>query len=206
MAHRLHGKKRMDDAEAERFTERLGLPRGWLDAPHSEAEIPESVALLLAPTLRAQVRGQTPAPSAAVGNDGAPGEALLRSTDSTLPSITHDEPVVASTTDALGENDGLTSGTHEQVSAVAASADESVEQATGQVPVVVAAAVTSPAAPATSQQTATPSTSIFGTSLAGLDGIAPISEALLKTLAGKARTGRLDELKALDLLQQAVLL
>jgi len=74
------------------------------------------------------------------------------------------------------------------------------------VPVVVAAAVTSPAAPATSQQTATPSTSIFGTSLAGLDGIAPIAEALLKTLAGKARTGRLDELKALDLLQQAVLL
>jgi len=74
------------------------------------------------------------------------------------------------------------------------------------VPVVVAAAVTSPAAPATSQQTATSSISVLETSLEGLDGIAPIAEALLKTLAGKARTGRLDELKALDLLQQAVLL
>jgi hypothetical protein len=42
------------------------------------------------------------------------------------------------------------------------------------------------------------------TSLDHLDGIAPIAEALLKTLAGKARTGRLDELKALELLQQAV--
>jgi hypothetical protein len=207
MAHRLHGKKRMDDAEAERFTERLGLPRGWLDAPRSEAEIPESVTVLLAPTSRAQVRGQAPAPSAAVGDDGAPGAALLRSTDSTLPSIPRDEQAVASTTDALGENDGLIGGPHAEVDdAVAASADESVEQATGQVPVVVAAAVASPAAPATSQQTAASSISVLETSLEGLDGIAPIAEALLKTLAGKARTGRLDELKALELLQQAVLL
>ena len=44
------------------------------------------------------------------------------------------------------------------------------------------------------------------TSLENLDGIEPIAEALIKTLAGKARTGRLDELKALELLQQAVLL
>jgi len=44
------------------------------------------------------------------------------------------------------------------------------------------------------------------TSLDNLHGIAPIAEALIKTLAGKARTGRLDELKALELLQQAVLL
>jgi hypothetical protein len=42
--------------------------------------------------------------------------------------------------------------------------------------------------------------------LGGLNGIAPIAEALLKTLAGKARTGRLDELKALELLRQAILL
>ena len=40
------------------------------------------------------------------------------------------------------------------------------------------------------------------TSLDDLLGIAPIAEALLKTLAGKARTGRLDEMKALELLQQ----
>jgi hypothetical protein len=44
------------------------------------------------------------------------------------------------------------------------------------------------------------------TSLDNLHGIEPIAEALIKTLAGKARTGRLDELKALELLQQAVLL
>ena len=44
------------------------------------------------------------------------------------------------------------------------------------------------------------------TSLHGLEGIEPIAEALIKTLAGKARTGRLDELRALELLQQVVLL
>ncbi|MDN7180585.1 hypothetical protein M0D69_21805 [Caballeronia sp. SEWSISQ10-4 2] len=44
------------------------------------------------------------------------------------------------------------------------------------------------------------------TSLDDLHGIEPIAEALIKTLAGKARTGRLDEMKALELLQQAVLL
>jgi len=206
MAHRLHGKKRMDDAEAERFTERLGLPRGWLDAPRSQAEIPESVTLLLAPTSRAQGRGQAPAPSAAAGNDGAPSEAAPRTTGP-LTGIPSDEQVAAWATDALSENDRLISGPHEEVDdAVAASAEPSVEQATGQVPVVVAAAVASPAAPPTSQQTTAPSTSLFETSLEGLDGIAPIAEALLKTLAGKARTGRLDELKALELLQHAVLL
>jgi hypothetical protein len=62
-------------------------------------------------------------------------------------------------------------------------------------------------APATSMQaTAEPRSRTSATSLDGLQGIEPIAEALIKTLAGKARTGRLDELKALELLQQAVLL
>ena len=42
------------------------------------------------------------------------------------------------------------------------------------------------------------------TSLDDLIGIEPIAEALIKTLAGKARTGRLDEMKALELLRQIV--
>jgi hypothetical protein len=43
-------------------------------------------------------------------------------------------------------------------------------------------------------------------SLDNLHGIEPITEAPIKTLAGKARTGRLDETKALELLRQSVLL
>jgi len=68
MAHRLHGKKRMDDAEANRFTERLGLPGGWLDTPRSEAEIPASVSLLLSPTARARALAQKQEPPAAATN------------------------------------------------------------------------------------------------------------------------------------------
>ena len=40
--NRLYGQKRMDDAEASRFTERLGLPTAWLDIPRSVTDIPES--------------------------------------------------------------------------------------------------------------------------------------------------------------------
>jgi hypothetical protein len=64
MAHRLHGKKRMDDVEARRFTERLGLPAGWLDAPRSEAEIPESVSRLLTPAARGRASVQQDEPPA----------------------------------------------------------------------------------------------------------------------------------------------
>ena len=49
-----------------------------------------------------------------------------------------------------------------------------------------------------------PSTTM--TDLDTLRGIAPVAEALLKRLAGKARTGRLDEGTALKLLQQVVML
>lgn len=54
------------------------------------------------------------------------------------------------------------------------------------------------------RQTAVPLPSTSVTSLDNLHGIGPVAEALIKTLAGKARTGRLDELKALELLQQAI--
>ncbi|OTP65660.1 hypothetical protein PAMC26577_39115 [Caballeronia sordidicola] len=42
--------------------------------------------------------------------------------------------------------------------------------------------------------------------LTHLRGIPPIAEALLKTIAAKARTGLLNENKALELLQQMMLL
>lgn len=47
---------------------------------------------------------------------------------------------------------------------------------------------------------------IAATSVDNLQGIEPIAKALIKTLVGKARTGRLDEITALKLLRQAALL
>src|SRR5476651_2757223 len=64
MANRFYGQKRMDDAEANRFTERLGLPVGWLDVPRSVSDIPEPVSDLLVPASRRHAAAQQELPSA----------------------------------------------------------------------------------------------------------------------------------------------
>lgn len=63
-----------------------------------------------------------------------------------------------------------------------------------------------PASASFTEVVADPRRSAPVTGLDDLIGIAPIAEALIKTLPGKARTGRLDEVKALALLQQIVTL
>src|SRR5471030_3234075 len=64
MANRFYGQKRMDDAEANRFTERLGLPIGWLDVPRSVTDIPDSVSDLLVPPSRRHASAQQELPPA----------------------------------------------------------------------------------------------------------------------------------------------
>lgn len=206
MAHRLHGKKRMDDAEAERFTERLGLPRGWLDTPRSEAEIPESVTLLLTPASRARVPVQADRPTA-----DAPTVAAARKAadiSQTTGTLARDNlQAVGLTTDAPSKEESVMRGQHEEVNdAITARPRGPIDSIGHQVLSAVATPVEPPTAPVIPHGASTPSALLVPTSLDGLGGIAPIAEALLKTLAGKARTGRLDEMKALELLQQAVLL
>ncbi|GJH17643.1 hypothetical protein CBA19CS22_13895 [Caballeronia novacaledonica] len=177
MAHRLHGKKRMDDAEAHRFTERLGLPGGWLDTPRSEADIPESVSRLLVPASRKKTSSFEH--QASTHPDGSPISARVS------PEV---EPVLVGKDHADFNSSALASGAVRESNALAPAVVEQV-----------------PFAPVPQLHT-TPLPITSTTSLDNLDGIQPIAEALIKTLAGKARTGRLDELKALELLQQAVLL
>jgi hypothetical protein len=202
MAHRLHGKKRMDDAEANRFTERLGLPTGWLDTPRSEAEIPDSVSQLLLPasrgnasrTQRPPVTAKEESPEADVVIENMrPSSAPASTSAEQSPHISGggalDETVV------VGEQ-ARTSDFPAQLAAPA------IEESTA-----LPAAPEKLAAASDAQRHSLshrPGTSL--TSLANLDGIEPIAEALIKTLAGKARAGKLDEFKALELLQQAVLL
>jgi hypothetical protein len=193
MAHRLHGKKRMDEAEANRFTERLGLPTGWLDQPRSEAEIPESVSVLLAPASRARANAREQALHAGTLDANAPDVSPPSLRASETPSATSESepaPVVSepqlNSAKAAGPSP---TNKPEQTAAIEAHA---VEDNGGRVPARDLANAQFPPASATSLQ--------------GLDGISPIAEALLKTLAGKARTGRLDELTALELLHKAVLL
>nr|WP_244158716.1 hypothetical protein [Caballeronia fortuita] len=206
MAHRLHGKKRMDDPEAQRFTERLGLPEGWLDTPRSEADVPESVALLLAPASRARMPGHTLPASAAARDDDTLGAAAPGSESDRLRArITIDAKAAASPNEAPSAQGGVVGREHGTVNeAVAAPAHATVDPDERPVATADARPVELPLASATSHRSSAPAISTVQTNLAGLDGIAPIAEALLKTLAGKARTGRLDEVKALELLQQAI--
>jgi hypothetical protein len=210
IADRLHGKKRMDSVEANRFTERLGLPVGWLDTPRSEAEIPESVSRLLTPASRARASAQQHEPLVAATNDSAP-EKLADVKADTAPARAgapgdpeSPSPVSA---DAAGEQETIVVRPQDHVIDFPDNlAGRSPEELNGEAPAATPATLEPLAASAPQQRN--PVTLPFAsvTSLDNLHGIAPVAEALIKTLAGKARTGRLDELKALELLQQAVLL
>jgi hypothetical protein len=85
-------------------------------------------------------------------------------------------------------------------------ASRTPEESDAEVPAATLSLLESLPASAAPQQDRAPLPFASATSLDNFHDIAPIAEALIKTLAGKARTGRLDELKALELLQQAVLL
>jgi hypothetical protein len=209
-AHRLYGKKRMDSVEANRFTERLGLPMGWLDVPRTEAEIPESVALLLTPASRARVSGQQHETPSVAANDKVSGKLAnakgrARRARAGVPNgVESPSPVSA---DVAEEKESIVLSPEVHVgdshdNLVGRSLDESV----GETPAAIAATVELLPASARPQPSPVPLPLASVTSLDNLLGIEPIAEALIKTLAGKARTGRLDELKALELLQQALLL
>jgi hypothetical protein len=208
MAHRLYGKKRLDSVEANRFTVRLGLPTGWLDTPRSEADIPEPVSRLLTPASRGRASVEQNAPLAAATKEGVPGQAAAAKvkTGRARAGVARTEPEsfssvaanVAAEKETIvdSQQDHVVDAPNESAGRVSNQSDGEVLAATPAIPEPLRAAAT----PQQSTGSRPPSV----TSLDHLDGIAPIAEALLKTLAGKARTGRLDELKALELLQQAV--
>ncbi|MDR5832377.1 hypothetical protein P9250_31500 [Caballeronia sp. LP006] len=192
MAHRLYGKKRMDEAEANRFTKQLGLPAGWLDQPRSETEIPKSVSALLAPASRVRANAEGQASRAATLNVDAPdgsAPAALASETSSATAKRAKAPVVPEPQLNSVVAAAAPMNETEQPDAIDV---HTIEENSQRVP-----------APALANAESLPASA---TTLQSLDGISPIAEALLKTLAGKARTGRLDELTALELLHKAVLL
>jgi hypothetical protein len=205
MAHRLHGKKRMDDVEANRFTKRLGLPTGWLDVERSATDIPAAVVKLLTPASRSHASAnQDQLPAAATEKNAANKGAIAiakKSTAGVPPSVV--------TVDESPSRSARTVGRKpvdvvKQDASLADSSAASVNSA-GDIELAASAQPSELPPAAGLDLTFTPPVT-SATSLESLQGLSPIAEALLKTLAGKARTGRLDEMKALELLQQAVLL
>jgi hypothetical protein len=203
MANRFYGQKRMDDAEANRFTERLGLPTGWLDVPRLVTDIPGSVSDLLVPPSRHASAQQTQPP--AIEPKPKATKKAASTTVQTAPArhaLPHD-------IDGTGVSTSLATETNPVIvqpdQALPSSSEPAIRQASDNR--VSFSSVRQQFAPAIAQQAITESRRVTpATSLDDLQGIEPIAEALIKTLAGKARTGHLDEFKALELLRQAVLL
>jgi hypothetical protein len=189
MAHRLHGKKRLDDVEAKRFTDVLELPAGWLDTPRQTDDVPEHVNELLAPTSRKR-KTATPTPTS-YKPQAAVAKHLVDET-STVP-----QPQTVSVPDQ-----DVTSNPKENVTTVANAADFLKK------PVDAVDGANQNNQPSnTGKDLANEALSLsVASDLAHLRGIPPIAEALLKTIAAKARTGLLNENKALELLQQMMLL
>jgi hypothetical protein len=195
--NRLYGQKRMDDAEANRFTERLGLPTAWLDVPRSISDIPESVSARLDPLSGrpASDLQEVPAakrPGAAVARKSAGRKAMAASDRHAAPS------------DAAHVSDAaVTNAVEQQVSELPSASDLAIRKPVDN-DVPPSASHQQPAMSPVTEVITEPRRSAPVTSLDDLIGIEPIAEALIKTLAGKARTGRLDEMKALELLRQIV--
>jgi hypothetical protein len=190
----------MDDAEANRFTERLGLPAAWLDVPRSVSDIPESVSALLDPRSGRSAPDQQELPAAkrqeaVVARKSATRKAKAASDRHAPPSE------AADVSDAAVTKAGVEQLDSEHPSA----ADLAIRQPVDN-DVPPSASHQQPATAAVTEVIAEPRRSAPVTSLDDLIGIEPIAEALIKTLAGKARTGRLDEMKALELLRQIVAL
>jgi hypothetical protein len=203
MANRLYGQKRMDDIEANRFTERLGLPSGWLDVPRSAADIPESVSDLLAPASRSHTSSQQDSPPAIAPRAKAAKKAVnmkVRTTRARIALVHNND----GTDDPMGAASGTNAVKEEQDQVLTFAAEPANRQPIDKdiwFPTI------GQFAPASETPVIAESRRLTSaTNLNDLHAIKPIAEALIKTLAGKASTGRLDEMKALELLQQAVLL
>lgn len=196
--NRLYGQKRMDEAEANRFTGPLGLPTGWLDVPRSVSDIPESVSALLDPLAGRSASGQQDFPAAKRPEAAGAGKAARKNTkaasDRHAKQSEPDDPNGAVVMKALVE---------QQDPGLLQASDLATRQ-TVDSDFRPSASHQQPAPASITEVIAEPRRSGPVTSLGDLIGIEPIAEALIKTLAGKARTGRLDEMKALELLRQIV--
>ena len=199
MANRFYGQKRLDDAEANRFTERLGLPTGWLDVPRSVTDIPESVSDLLIPPSRRHASVQQELPPV-IARKETPAKKSAGSKAKTAGARLTPPPDADGTGGPTGVPAETNVVTGQLDQAVPSAADLMIRQ-----PVDIDVSFSAPGrqlAPSVTQVIAEPCRLTSATSLDDLQGIEPIAEALIRTLAGKARTGRLDEMKALELLRQ----
>lgn len=210
VSHRIHGQVRLEDAQVNNFTQALGLPQGWFDTPHVFADVPAEVQAMLDPgerpprgSIKAQRELSEQANAATGGN-----AVKAQKTRQVKPAA----PTGAKATPSANISmPALKSGVTRPSAAPAAAPAPAPAPAPTK---VVPAAPRAQARPATAAPVAhvasptpvradsqahatTQQASVFSEDLQGIN---PIAEALLKTLALKARQGKVSEAQALELL------
>jgi hypothetical protein len=222
ISHRLHGNKHFDNETAQMFCEKLKLPEGWFNEPHELEDVPPHIFEMLGGSPRANVpsnRGGRPSTgrrsssaAAAPSTPAAPPAALdMPATRDAGPALQHaaisqtaqPEPVPEP---ALSAGPSLSSvrptATRQQPAAMAQPAAAPAAYAPAPAPAPVAAE----AAPAPAVMTAPAASPIAAVLAAPGEALNPIAEALIKTLALKARQGKLSEDAAFKFLSEAMAL
>lgn len=203
ISHRLHGNKIFDANEAAFFCEKLGLPADWFEAPRTEADVPaETYALLGLQNVASKPQGASKGPKGPRKPRvmAAPPLAPTQSEVGLSALARGKAPDPASST-TVSETT-LSPGTPVPASESSRVLQARAQQTPPQVP-----AVTPSTASVDSQPILAPSGSsgispFTAPALLSAEGqgVGPIAEALVRTLAAKSRAGALTEERALQLL------
>jgi len=230
ISHRLHGNKNFDEGDATFFGEKLNLPEGWFNEPHTEEDVPDNVMELLGGSPRSNVasnrggrpsqrpRASTSAAQSAPAAPNAPANLEMPATSEAGLTLRH--AGVSSASQATSELEPAMAGgmsltgvrpapsTRPQAAAIATATPEAdagpmVAAAPAVVPAVAPVTAAAPVATAAPAAAPSPVAAVLATLDASLN---PIAEALIKTLALKARQGKLSEELAFKFLSEAMAL
>lgn len=209
ISHRLSGIRRFDDEQAKMLANAAQLPEDWFDTPKADADIPAATRKLLeyVPKPRGSIKEQREAERQAriASGDLKPrtrkkAESNAK-TPAALPPADLKAPRLAKglvSTPAAVKEPATTA------SAPKLSLGMPTATATAAAPTPARAAKT-PVSEAAAAIAASPSPATSPAFLPDdLQGIGPIAEALLKTLAGKARQGKLSDEAAYGLLSEVM--
>lgn len=213
ISHRLHDKKKLDDADAQRFCEALKLPEGWFDTPHSEDQVPAHVRTMLGGARPNSNRGGRPAKAGEKAATEPPrkrGRPKGSTNKSTAGATAAPAELAMPQTEAapLSLRSAVLSSTREPAMVGAASSEA---PAPSQVAPATAAAPTAPAAVASRAPTpraasAKQPDSVVDEVLAEDGALGDLAVLLIRTVAAKSRQGRLSNKMLMDVLTQMMAL
>lgn len=203
ISHRLHGHKIFDAETGEFFCQALGLPSGWFETPQTPASIPEATMKLLSgdSTVKAVAPARQPKATSKTTLTKPAGVALAPTKRSnratgTVSSLALSAAALGAPKASIPQSGGGTSPVQPEVTVKRKKVGVVAAPVSAPAP---AAAVPVPMTPAPILPAASPA-------VASLSAAAPVAQAYLLILTQKIQEGRLPESRALELLQEALVL